>query len=93
MAGLGEERDEIIALMSDCLAHGVDILTVGQYLQPTPEHHEVVRYLEPAEFDELGAAGRELGLRWVESGPLVRSSYHAREQAEGYDQAAALDRA
>lgn len=86
MVGLGETRDEVLDLMRDCVEHGVDILTVGQYLQPTPRHHEVVRFWEPAEFDEIAAAGRDLGLRWVEAGPLVRSSYHAREQAEGHDQ-------
>ncbi len=86
MAGLGEEPEEIVALMADARDHGVDILTLGQYLQPTPRHHRVVRYLEPAEFDRLGEQGRALGLRWVEAGPLVRSSYHAREQAEGHDQ-------
>jgi len=86
MLGLGETFDEVVELMGDCFEHGVDILTVGQYLQPTPRHHEVVRFWEPSEFDAIAAAGRELGLRWVEAGPLVRSSYHAREQAEGYAQ-------
>lgn len=86
MLGLGETRNEVLDLMRDCVDHGVDILTVGQYLQPTPKHHEVVRFWEPAEFDAIAAAGRDLGLRWVEAGPLVRSSYHAREQAEGHEQ-------
>ncbi len=93
MLGLGEEKDEIVDLMRDCVDHGVDILTIGQYLQPTPRHHPVERYVGPEEFDELAETGRGMGLRWVESGPLVRSSYHAREQAEGHDQAAALDSA
>jgi lipoic acid synthetase len=60
----------------------VQILTIGQYLQPSRRHHPVRRYVEPAEFDRLAVLGRDLGLEWVEAGPLVRSSYHAREQAE-----------
>ncbi len=88
MVGLGETFEEVEALMRDCVEHGVDILTVGQYLQPTPAHHEVVRFWTPEEFDQTARAGRDLGLRWVEAGPLVRSSYHAREQAEGHDQEA-----
>jgi lipoic acid synthetase len=69
--------------MRDAVAAGVQILTIGQYLQPSARHHPVRRYVEPGEFDRLGAIGRELGLEWVESGPLVRSSYHAREQSDG----------
>ena len=61
---------------------GCDFLTLGQYLRPTPEHLPVVRYLPPAEFDELGVAARSLGFRRVASGPFVRSSYHAREMSE-----------
>ncbi len=83
MLGLGEERDEVVALMEDCVRHGVEVLTIGQYLQPTPRHHPVARFVPPGEFAELARIGRELGLQWVEAGPLVRSSYHAREQAEG----------
>jgi hypothetical protein len=79
----GETAAEVETLMADCVAQGVDILTIGQYLQPTPAHHPVVRYWEPAEFRELARVGRALGLPWVEAGPLVRSSYHAREQADG----------
>ncbi len=82
MLGVGEERHEVIELMRDAAAHGTQILTIGQYLQPSQKHHPVVRYVEPAEFDELGEIGRNLGIGWVESGPLVRSSYHAREQSE-----------
>jgi len=85
MLGLGETRAEVESLMADCVAQGIDILTIGQYLQPTPTHHPVVRYWEPDEFRELALAGRALGLPWVEAGPLVRSSYHAREQADGLD--------
>jgi lipoic acid synthetase len=87
MLGLGETRAEVESLMADCVAQGVDILTIGQYLQPTPAHHPVERYWEPDEFRELARAGRALGLPWVEAGPLVRSSYHAREQADGLDAA------
>ena len=82
MVGVGETRDEVIALMTDAVESGVQILTIGQYLQPSARHHPVRRFVEPAEFDELADAGRGLGLEWVESGPLVRSSYHAREQSE-----------
>ncbi len=82
MVGVGETFAEVVALMGDAVAHGVQTLTIGQYLQPTARHHPVRRWVEPAEFEQLAAAGRDLGLGWVESGPLVRSSYHAREQAE-----------
>jgi lipoic acid synthetase len=82
MVGVGETRDEVAQLMKDAAEHGVEVLTIGQYLQPSHEHHPVVRYVEPAEFDELAALGRELGIAWVEAGPMVRSSYHAREQSE-----------
>ena len=82
MVGVGETREEVRDLMGDAVDHGVEIFTIGQYLQPSVRHHPVVRYLEPAEFDELAAEGRELGLAWVEAGPMVRSSYHAREQSE-----------
>lgn len=81
MVGLGETREEVASLMRDAVDSGVDVLTIGQYLQPTNAHHRVVRYLEPAEFAELATIGRGLGLAWVEAGPMVRSSYHAREQA------------
>jgi lipoyl synthase len=81
MVGVGETHDELLTLMGDAVAAGVEVLTIGQYLQPSARHQPVVRYLEPAEFDELAARGRELGLAWVEAGPMVRSSYHAREQA------------
>jgi len=77
MLGLGEEVEEVHAVLADLREVGCDILTLGQYLQPTRQHLPIVRYLAPAEFDELGAAARALGFRHVESGPLVRSSYHA----------------
>jgi lipoic acid synthetase len=88
MLGVGEERGEVVDLMRHAVDHGVQIMTIGQYLQPSRKHHPVRRYVEPAEFDELAAIGRDLGLEWVEAGPLVRSSYHAREQSETLDPAA-----
>jgi lipoic acid synthetase len=81
MVGVGETRDEVVDLMKDAADHGIRIMTIGQYLQPSLKHHPVLRYVEPAEFDELAEVGRELGIEWVESGPMVRSSYHAREQS------------
>ena len=82
MLGLGETRDELLDVFADLLDHGVDFLTLGQYLQPSLESLPVDRYVPPAEFDELGALARSMGFRQVASGPLVRSSYHAREMAE-----------
>ena len=79
MLGLGEELDEVVRVMRDLRAVECDILTLGQYLQPTPDHLEVARYVPPAEFAELRRAGIAMGFRHVESGPLVRSSYHAWE--------------
>ncbi len=81
MLGLGEANDEALAVMRDLRAHHVDILTVGQYLRPSARHLPIVRYATPREFAELGAAGRAMGFRHVESGPLVRSSYHAAQAA------------
>jgi lipoyl synthase len=80
--GLGEERDELLATMRDLVEVGVSILTLGQYLRPSAQHLPVARYYEPAEFAELAEAGRALGFTHVEAGPLVRSSYHARKQAD-----------
>jgi lipoic acid synthetase len=77
MLGLGETIDEVLAVMRDLRAHRVDILTLGQYLRPSPKHLPIVRYVAPAEFDELRRAGYEMGFAHVESGPLVRSSYRA----------------
>lgn len=82
MVGVGETREEVVQVMADAVAHGVEVMTIGQYLRPSQEHYPVVRYLEPTEFDELAAIGRDLGIAWVEAGPMVRSSYHAREQNE-----------
>jgi lipoic acid synthetase len=82
MLGLGETMDEVLAAMRDLAAQGTDILTLGQYLQPDREHLPVVRFVHPDEFAELKVRGLEMGFRHVESGPLVRSSYHAFEQSE-----------
>jgi lipoic acid synthetase len=88
MLGLGERIDEVIAVMHDLRAAGCDILTLGQYLRPSQDHLPVARYVDPAEFAELRAAGIELGFRHVESGPLVRSSYHAWKHVEQASQPA-----
>jgi len=77
MVGLGETHDEMFAAMDDLVAHGCDILTVGQYLQPTKRHHDVIEYVHPEVFDMYREEGLKRGLKYVESGPLVRSSYHA----------------
>ncbi len=77
MVGLGETRDEVTATMRDIASQGTDILTVGQYLRPSPVHLPIERYWTPSEFDELRDAGMTMGFRHVEAGPLVRSSYHA----------------
>jgi len=79
MLGLGEQLDELTAVFRDLAAVGCDILTLGQYLQPSRDHLPVERYVPPAEFAEIGQLARDLGFRYVESGPLVRSSYHAWE--------------
>jgi lipoic acid synthetase len=79
MLGLGENPDEVRQVMGDLRASAVDILTLGQYLRPSPKHLPIVRYVPPEEFGEYRRLGRELGFRHVEAGPLVRSSYHARE--------------
>jgi len=80
MVGLGETLDEVKATMRDLNSWGVDILTIGQYLQPSRQHLPIDRYYTPEEFAELKAYGLEIGFKWVESNPLVRSSYHAAEQ-------------
>ncbi len=83
MLGLGESRDELLDVLADLLDAGCDMLTLGQYLQPTPEHLPVVRYVPPEEFDDLGLLAKAMGFRRVASGPFVRSSYHAGEMADG----------
>ena len=80
MCGLGEDWDELLASIRDLRAEGVDILTIGQYLRPSDEHLPIARWYTPDEFAELKRYGLSLGFRHVESGPLVRSSYHAWEQ-------------
>ena len=81
--GLGEEWDEIVQTLRDLRGVGVEILTIGQYLRPTEAHLRMVRYYHPDEFAELKRIALDLGFGHVESGPLVRSSYHAHEQADG----------
>ncbi|MHB8576882.1 MAG: lipoyl synthase [Dehalococcoidia bacterium] len=83
MLGLGETRAEISAVLRDLRAADCDVLTVGQYLRPSLKHMTMDRYYTPAEFDAIGAEARALGFRFVESGPLVRSSYHAERQTMG----------
>lgn len=79
MLGLGESREEVIEVMADLRQAGCDLLTIGQYLQPSLEHHKLVRYIRPEEFEEYRIAGEKLGFVSVMSGPLVRSSFHAAE--------------
>ena len=79
MVGLGEEKDEILELMHDAVDAGVDILTIGQYLRPSPKHAEIQKYYHPDEFAGISRNRPALGIRWVFSGPLVRSSYHAED--------------
>lgn len=86
MVGLGETFDEVAAVMRDLASLKVDILTIGQYLQPSKKHLPIDRYYEPAEFDEFRRLGLEMGFKWVESGPLVRSSYHADQQVRTLSQ-------
>lgn len=88
MVGLGETWAEIIEVMKDLRAVGVDILTIGQYLQPSRHHLPVERFYRPEEFEELRQIAYELGFKWVESGPLVRSSYRAEAQARALSRAA-----
>ena len=82
IVGLGEEWDELVQTLKDLRASGVEILTIGQYLRPTESHLRMVRYYHPDEFAELKRIALDLGFGHVESGPLVRSSYHAHEQAD-----------
>jgi lipoic acid synthetase len=92
MAGLGETWDELVQVMADLVAVGCDVLTLGQYLRPSPRHLAVARYYEPREFQTLAEEGRRLGFRHVEAGPLVRSSYHAERQIrKGIDSCSKVD--
>ena len=79
MVGCGETEDEVLEALASLRAADVDVVTIGQYLRPTPKHAPLVRYVEPAEFARYEEAGRALGFRFVASGPLVRSSYRAAE--------------
>lgn len=88
MVGLGETLDEVKAVLRDLRQSKVDIITIGQYLRPTPNHLPVIRHVHPAEFRELKDEGMALGFQHVESGPLVRSSYHAAAHA-GYEEESA----
>ena len=83
MVGLGETEEQIEALMDDALAAGVDILTIGQYLQPSPAHYPLARYATPEDFARYRAAALAKGFRYVASAPLARSSYKAWEALEG----------
>jgi lipoic acid synthetase len=83
MLGLGENNDEVLRVMRDLRVHGVDILTLGQYLRPSQKHLPVIRYVPVQEFAEYKRLGLEMGFRHVESGPLVRSSYHASDAVRG----------
>jgi lipoic acid synthetase len=86
MVGLGEEHDELVGVFRDLRRVGVSILTLGQYLRPSPEHAVMARYYHPDEFKELKRIALDLGFVHVEAGPLVRSSYHAHEQAEAFEE-------
>src|SRR6185295_3416259 len=88
MVGLGEERAELLEMFRDLRDVGCEILTIGQYLRPTSDHAPMVRYYHPDEFRDLKAAALDIGFVHVESGPLVRSSYHAHETADAYQAAA-----
>jgi lipoic acid synthetase len=88
MVGLGETKEEVFQVMRDLHAHHVDILTIGQYLRPTQFHLPVQRYVHPDEFKEFRDQALEIGFRWVESAPLVRSSYHAEAQVQALSIAA-----
>jgi lipoic acid synthetase len=88
MVGLGEEWHEVVETLADLRAAGVGILTIGQYLSPSASHLPVARYYHPDEFEMLRATAATMGFGHVECGPLVRSSYHAHEQASAYEEAA-----
>ena len=86
IAGMGESKDEIVETMADLREADVDVLTIGQYLRPTEKHIKIARFYRPEEFDELKTAGLAMGFSHVESGPLVRSSYHAHEHTAAPEQ-------
>ena len=84
MVGLGETNNEVIEAMKEMVGLGIEIFNIGQYLQPTSKHLSVSRYVHPDEFNMFKSVGLDLGFKVVESGPLVRSSYHADQQAKLY---------
>jgi len=84
MVGLGEDWDEVLTVMRDLRSAGCEILTIGQYLAPSSNHARIVKYYTPDEFAALKQVGLDIGFGYVESGPLVRSSYHAAEQAQQF---------
>jgi len=92
IVGMGEKREEILGTLADMRAVGVDIVTIGQYLRPTARHRRIDRYVDPSEFAEYAEFGRSMGLRHVESGPLVRSSYHARDSLGATSQPVTIGR-
>jgi lipoic acid synthetase len=79
MLGLGEEKNEVIEMLHHAVEAAVDILTIGQYLRPSTKHAPIQKYYHPDEFAEFRELGQQIGIRWVFSGPLVRSSYHAED--------------
>ena len=85
MVGLGETKEEIIEVMQHMRNHDIDMLTIGQYLQPSKDHLPVARYVHPDEFAEYTKLAEEMGFKHAACGPLVRSSYHADKQAHGED--------
>jgi lipoic acid synthetase len=85
MLGLGENDQEVVETLKDLRNHQVDMVTMGQYLQPSKFHIPVIRYVTPEQFDTFGSIAKELGFKNVASGPLVRSSYHADQQAAGIE--------
>lgn len=84
MLGLGETEDEVLEAMDHLIDHGLDVITLGQYLQPTKMHHEVIEFIHPDQFKKYEEIGYKKGFDFVESGPLVRSSYHAEKHVLGY---------
>jgi lipoic acid synthetase len=85
MLGIGERKEEVEQVLRDMAAEGVDILTIGQYLQPSGDHQPIDRWVTPEEFEEWKQFALELGFGVCESGPMIRSSYHADEQSDKFD--------
>jgi lipoic acid synthetase len=83
MVGIGETKEEVFAVLDDLRAHNVDLITIGQYLQPSKSHAPVDRFVHPDEFKEFADYGMKIGFKNIWSGPMVRSSYHADRQYEG----------